>query len=156
MRTKLILALMCAHALPLLGAAPTDFNGVWQFNPAKSKNIGMMSDMTIVATVTQLPSTLTVAYESTMGERKDKSEVRFDLSGKPVANVSQMAGPSETVTKWVDAQLVTNWTSEGAVAGTRVSRTETWELSADRGTLTVTSRRGTAAPVVVVYDKRKQ
>ena len=155
-RKKLILALMCAHALPMLAATPTDFSGVWQFNAAKTKNIGMMSEMTIAATVTQSPSMLTVTYESTFGDRKDKNEHRFDLNGKPVANVSQMAGPSETVTHWAENELVTVRTSEGAVAGTKVTRTETWALSPDKTTLTVTSQRGTAAPVVVVYDKRKQ
>ena len=156
MRKKLILALMFANALPLLAAAPTDFHGVWQFNAAKSKNVGMMSEMTIAATVAQTPSTLTVTSESTFGDRKDKSEVRFDLNGKPMANQSPMAGPSETVTHWVEGELVTTWTSEGAVAGTKVTRTETWALSADGTTLSVTSRRGTAAPVVVVYDRRRQ
>ena len=153
---RMLVVMLSALALPLFAANPPDFNGVWQFNPAKSKNIGMMSGMAIVATVTQSAATLTVKYDSNFSGRKDSNEARFDLSGKSVPNQSQMNGPSETVSRWTDGELVTTWTSEGSVAGTKVTRTETWTLAPDGSFFTVTSRRGNATPVVMVYDRRRQ
>jgi hypothetical protein len=66
-----------------------------------------------------------------------------------------MAGPSETVSKWDKANLVTIWTSESAVAGgPKVVRTETRSLSPDGKTMTVESVRGSTPAVVMVFDKK--
>ena len=65
-----------------------------------------------------------------------------------------MGDRSETVSQWVDDALVTTWTSEGAIAGTEVVRTETRSLSEDGGVMTVATARGERPAMVLVYERQ--
>jgi hypothetical protein len=49
---------------------------------------------------------------------------------------------------------VSTWTSQGAVAGTKVVRTETRSLSADGKTMTLQTVRGNNPPVIMVFDRK--
>jgi hypothetical protein len=135
------------------GPAPPDFSGRWVFSPAKSANIGMMAGLAIHASLEQTPASLVVHEESLFQGQKSSREVRYDLGGKPTPNRSPMGDPSETVSRWEGNRLVTTWTSAGAVAGTRVVRTETRSLSADGAVMTLESVRGSAAPVTMVFER---
>jgi len=154
MKTNIGALLLCSASLAALGANIPDFSGRWIFNPEKSKNIGMMSDMKMTQTITQSPSSVDVTTEATFQGANQQTKTHYDLTGKSAANDSPMAGPSETVTKWEEGKLVTTWTSVGAVAGTKTVRTETWSLSPDGKTMTVESLRGSHPPVVMVFEKK--
>jgi hypothetical protein len=65
-----------------------------------------------------------------------------------------MGDRNETVAKWIDGKLVSTWTRDGAVAGTKSVMTETRSLSADGKTMSVESARGANPPLVMVFDKR--
>jgi hypothetical protein len=155
MKTKIAaLLLICFVTLPADAANPPDFSGGWVFNPGKSKNIGMMSDMKLTETIKQSPASIDVITETTFQGNNQHTTTHYDLNGKAAANDSPMAGPSETVSKWAGEKLVTTWTSAGAVAGTKAVRTEIWSLSPDGKTMTVESVRGANPPVVMVFDKK--
>jgi len=99
---------------------------------------------------------LDVLSHSTFQGSDQDLKTHYDLTGKPVANESPMAGPSETTSKWDGDKLVTSWTSESAVAGgEKVVRIETRSLSADGKTMTMESVRGSTPPVVMVFDKKR-
>ena len=132
-----------------------NFSGSWQFNPEKSKNLGMMAQMKMALTVQQTDSSLDITTRSTYQGRDDDSNIHYDLNGKTVTNELPMGGPSETVSKWESGKLVTTWTAESAVAGgPKVVRTETRSLSPDGKTMTVESVRGSTPPLVMVFDKK--
>jgi ABC-type enterochelin transport system substrate-binding protein len=58
------------------------------------------------------------------------------------------------VTKWAGSTLETIWTQEGAVAGTKVVRTETRSLSGDGKTMSDEYVRGSNPAMVLVFDKQ--
>jgi hypothetical protein len=150
---KLALVLAsCLIALALAAAAKPDFSGSWQFAPKLSKNIGMMAGMSLLATVTQTVDQISVTYDA---GQNDRTVMRFDLNGKSVDNPTQMGGHAQTTSQLTEKDFVTTWTSEGAVAGTTVTRIETWALSPDGKLLTITSVRGKNPPVVMVFEKRQ-
>ena len=115
----------------------------------------MMAAIQETLTIAQTAGKLTVDSKATFQGKDTLRQVNFDLTGKPVINEGAMGDRAETVSKWVDDKLVTTWTSEGAVAGTRVLRTETRSLSADGQTLTVESVRGTNPPLLMAYERKK-
>ena len=154
MKTRITALLICFVTLPVFAANPPDFSGKWVFNPGKSKNIGMMSDMKMTETIKQSPASVDVTTEATFQGNNQQTTTHYDLTGKAAVNDSPMAGPSETVSKWKGEKLVTTWTSVGAVAGTKTVRTETWALSTDGKTMTVESVRGSNPPVVMVFDRK--
>lgn len=154
MKTRIAALLICFVTLPAYAANPPDFSGRWVFNPGKSKNIGMMSDMKLTETIKQSPASVDVATETTLHGNNQQTTTHYDLTGKAAANDSPMAGPSDTVSRWEGEKLVTTWTSVGAVAGTKTVRTEIWSLSPDGKTMTVESVRGSNPPVVMVFDKK--
>jgi hypothetical protein len=59
-----------------------DFSGPWQFNPEKSKNVGMMSQMKMTQTIEQSDSSLDVATHGTFQGRDEDSKTHYDLTGK--------------------------------------------------------------------------
>jgi hypothetical protein len=65
-----------------------------------------------------------------------------------------MEATAETITKWDGNKLVTTWTSPGSVAGTKSVRIETRSLSDDGRTMIVESKRGSAPPLVMVYERK--
>jgi len=143
---------MALLVVPVL--AQSDFAGKWEFKPSLSKNIGMMSQMKLIATVKQTDSEMVVTNASTFNGVEQTSELHFDLTGKSVSNKDPMEATAETVTRWEGKNLVTTWTTPGSVAGTKTVRTETRSLSSDGRTLTVDSKRGNAPAMVMVYERK--
>lgn len=152
-----LLALICLMAVAAAFAAKRpNFEGSWEFNAAKGKNIGMMMQVKMTQTIQQTDSSLEVLSHSTFQGSDQDMKTHYDLTGKSVANESPMAGPSETTSKWDGDKLVTSWTSQSAVAGgEKVVRIETRSLSADGTTMTIESVRGSNPPVVMVFDKKR-
>jgi hypothetical protein len=139
-------------ALPVF--AQQNFAGKWEFNPSISKNVGMMTQIKLVATIQQTSEELIVSNVSTFNGQEQTSELRLNLKAKPVPNKNPMEATAETITKWDGKRLVTTWTSPGSVAGTQSVRTETRYLSEDGRTMTVESSRGKAPAMVMVYDHK--
>jgi hypothetical protein len=151
-----VLTLMCLVAVAAFAAKRPDFAGSWEFNAAKGKNIGMMAQVKMTQTIQQTDTALEVLSHSTFQGSDQDLKTHYDLTGKPVANESPMAGPSETISKWDDDRLVTSWTSQSAVAGgEKVVRIETRSVSADGNTMTIESVRGSNPLVVMVFDKKR-
>lgn len=149
-------AFVCLLTVAALAAQRPDFGGSWEFNPEKSKNVGMMMQVKMTDTIQQTDSALDETAHSTFQGSDQEMKTHYDLTGKPANNDSPMAGPSETVSKWDGDRLVTTWTSQSAVAaGPKVVRTETRSLSRDGSTMTIESDRGSNPPVVMVFDKKR-
>jgi hypothetical protein len=155
MRLKQMIVFLCVTAVLAIAAERPNFSGSWQFNPEKSKNVGMMSQLKMVQAIEQSETALVVTTRATLQGKDDDSRTQYDLTGKPAINESPMGGPAETVTKWQGGELVTTWTSESAVAGgPKVVRTETRSLSPDGKTMTVESVRGSNPAPVMVFEKK--
>jgi hypothetical protein len=149
-------AFVCLMTIAAFAAKRPDFAGSWEFNPAKSKNIGMMMQAKMTDTIQQTDSALDETAHSTFQGSDQQMKAHYDLAGKPANNDSPMAGPSETVSRWDGDRLVTTWTSQSAVAGgPKVVRTEARSLSPDGTTMTIESVRGSNPPVVMVFDKKR-
>ena len=73
-------------------SAPANFSGNWTFNPAQSKNVGMMGQAKVQTTVTQSKARLVVDDDSVFNGQADNQHSTYDLTGKPVTNTSMMAG----------------------------------------------------------------
>ena len=150
-----LIAFLCATAIAAFAGQRTDFSGSWQFNPEKSKNVGMMSQMKMMQNIEQSGTALDVTTRTTFQGKDDESKTHYDLTGKPATNESPMGGPAETVTKWESGRLVSIWSSESAVAGgPKVVRTETRSLSSDGKTMTLESVRGSNPSLVMVFEKK--
>ncbi len=143
-----------AVAFAAVAANPPDFSGTWVFNAGKSKNIGMMASAEYTSTITQNTKALTVNDVTVFSGQKQTHETRYDLSGATVPNDSPMGEKSQTSSHWAGNKLVTSWESEGAVAGTKVVRTETRYLSDDGKTLFLESARAGKEPMVIVFDRK--
>jgi len=154
MKKTIAMLVMCLSSLAAFSAKRPDFSGTWIFNPENSKNIGMMSAMKMTQTIQQTSASLDVTSATTFQGNDQQMKTHYDLSGKAVTNDSPMAGPSDTVTRLEGDKLVTTWTSQGAVSGTKTVRTETRSLSPDGKTMTVESVRGSNSPVVMVFEKK--
>jgi len=155
MKFKFLISALCLIPIAAFAAKHTDFSGTWQLNSEKSKNIGMMAKMEMTQTIEQADTSLDVTTSTKFQGRDDDSKTHFDLTGKPVTNEAPMQGPSETVSQWSGANLVTTWTSQSAVAGgAKVVRTETLSLSPDGKTMTLESVRGSNSPVLMVFDRK--
>lgn len=144
---------MAILAAPRAFAAP-DFSGTWSFNVAKSKNIGMMASMQITLKIKQTSSEVVVYESSKYNGQEQTRELHYDLGGKPAANSGPMGDANQTVTKWLGSALQTTWTQDGAVAGTKVVRTETRTLSEDGKTMTDEYVREPNPAMVLVFDKQ--
>lgn len=155
MKLKHVTALLCLATVAAFAAQHSDFSGSWQFNPDKSKNVGMMSQMKMTQTIEQSNTELDVTAHTTFQGKDDDSKTHYDLTGKSATNESPMGGPAETLSKWQGGKLVTTWTSESAVAGgPKVVRTETRSLSPDGKIMTVESVRGSNPAMVMVFEKK--
>ena len=155
MRPKLFAVAFLFTALRALAAPHTDFSGVWEFNPARSQNVGMMAQMKMTLVIQQTESSFDIRSHANMQGQDYDTKTHYDLTGKPATNEAPMSGASETISKWDRSKLVTTWTSAGAVAGSQVVRTETRSLSADGKTMRVESVRGTNPPLVMVFEKKQ-
>ena len=155
MKTKLLISAMCLVGMAAFAAERPDFSGAWEFNPEKSKNVGMMAQMKLLLTVQQSDSALDVTGHSTYQGKDEERKTHYDLTGAPATNESPMGGANETVSKWDANKLITTWTGQSAVAGQNVVRTETRSLSPDGRTMTVESVRGSSPPLVMVFEKKQ-
>jgi hypothetical protein len=145
--------LVCLTAVLALAAAAPDFSGTYVYDASKSKGMGGMGGMQATLTVKQSADVMTLTTVSSFNGQEQKHETRYDLKSKPVPNESAMGDKAETVSKWDGAKLLTTWTSEGAIAGSKVVRNETRYLSADGKTMTVETVRGNNT-FVMVYNKK--
>jgi hypothetical protein len=146
--------LFLAVAFAAASATPPDFSGTWMFNAGKSKNIGMMASAEYTSRITQTAKVLSVTDTTVFNGQKQTHETQYDLTGAAVPNDSPMGEKSETSSHWSGNKLVTTWESEGAVAGTKVVRTETRYLSDDGKILFLESARAGKEPMVIVFDKK--
>ncbi len=155
MRTKSRMAALCAGLLigGLAQAAP-DFSGTWVLNNEKGKNLGMVAAVKETVVITQTTDKLTADFSSTFMGKTTERQVNYDLSGKGVQNEGAMGEKAETVAKFDGDKLVVSWTSEGAIAGTKVVKTETRWLSPDGRTMTVVNARPNKEPMEMVYEKK--
>ena len=151
----LALLLLVAGFAPALAADPPNFAGAWVFNPDKGENLGMGAGVKETVTITQTPQLMTLDFSASFMGKTSLRKVTYDLAGKPVPNEGPMGGKADTVAKWAGAKLVTVWTSEGAIPGTRTEKTESRVLSADGKTMTVSTVTGAKPPVVRVYEKQQ-
>lgn len=133
---------------------PSDFAGNWELNTKKGQNLGMVAAIKETVVVSQTAQRLTIDFTDVFQGKTTTRQVSYDLAGEPVVNFAAMGDRSETVSKWVDNTLITTWTSEGAVAGTEVVRTERRSLSADNKTMTVATARGDRPAMVLVYERQ--
>ena len=140
-----------AHA----ASAPANFSGTWAFEPALSKNVGMMAQGRIITTVVQTNFKIVVDDNSEFNGQRDVQHTVYDLTGKPITNSSMMAGQGTTRSHWEGVRLITDWESPGAIAGTMVKRTETRYLSPDGKTMYVESARAGKDPMVIVFTRVK-
>ena len=154
MKTQSLISAICLATLVAFAAGPTDFSGTWEFNTGKSKNIGMMAQMKLSLSIQQSDAALDITANSTYQGKDQENKTHLDLTGNPATNASPMGGPAETVSKWNGSKLVTTWTSDSAIAGSKVVRTETRSLSFDGKVMTVESVRGSNPPIVMVFEKK--
>lgn len=148
---RLLLTLLL---VPVVSAAGANFSGTWVMNPARGQNLGMMANLKLTATIEQTDKSLTSTEVSSMQGQEQRRVVTYDLTGKAVPNDGPMGDKSQTASRWDGNKLITTWTSEGAIAGTKVVRPETRSLSADGRTMTVESVRGDRPPVVMIFEKK--
>lgn len=134
---------------------PTDFSGTWVLNTSKGENLGMVAAIQETVTIVQTPNRMTIDFRSTFQGRDTLRQVGYDLDGVGVMNEGAMGDRGETVSEWKGDRLVTTWTTEGAVAGTTVKRTETRSLSGDGNEMTVETVRGERPPMILVYERRQ-
>ena len=146
----LALITLMAHAAP-----PADFSGTWILNTDKGQNLGMVAAVQETLVVKQTEERLDQDFTDIFQGNTTTRSVSFDLSGEPVTNYAAMGEKSETVSAWQGTRLVTTWTSEGAIAGTSVVRTETRWLSEDGLTMSVESARGDRPSMIMVYDLKQ-
>jgi hypothetical protein len=156
-KTVLLRSLVIGALLGVSGlgvSAAPDFSGTWVMNASKSQNLGMMSTMQITLKIEQSQSSLKVLETSKFNGQEQTRELRYELSGKPAANNGPMGDSNETITKWAGNTLETTWTQEGAVAGTKVVRTETRWLSDGGKSMSDQYVRGTNPPMIIVFEKQ--
>jgi hypothetical protein len=149
------LLLIVAGLSPALAADPPNFAGTWVLNTDKGENLGMVSAIKETVTIAQTPQKMTLDFSSVFMGKTTLRKVTYDLAGKPVPNEGPMGDKADTVAKWDGNKLVAVWTGESAILGTKTEKTESRVLSADGKTMSVTSVRGTKAPMVMVYEKQK-
>ena len=151
--SRLVLLLLAGWAYA--ASAPANFAGEWDFDAAQSKNVGMMAQGKIHTTVVQTAFKIVVDDNSEFNGQKDTQRTVYDPTGKPVTNTSMMAGQATTRSHWEGSRLITEWESAGAIAGTKIKRTETRYLSPDAKTMYVESARAGKDPMVIVFTKGK-
>lgn len=134
--------------------AESDFSGTWILNTSKGENLGMVAAIKETLSVEQTAEQLSVTHVSVFQGKESSREVNYDLKGTPVTNYAAMGDKSETVSQWQGDQLVTTWTSEGAIAGTSVTRTETRSLTEDGSAMSVATARADRPQMVLVYERQ--
>ena len=152
-KARLFVTLAGLALAGVVHAAEPSFAGSWTFSPENSQNIGMMAAIKQTAKITQTAKELVVSESSVFQGQVTDRKYTLNLTGKKVPNEGPMGAKAETESKWDGGNLVTTWTSEGAVAGSQTVRTETRSLSSDGKRMIVKTVRGENKPVVMVYEK---
>jgi hypothetical protein len=155
MKRILIVLVLFAAGVVHAASAQVNFSGNWTFDPAQSKNVGMMAGAKIQTTVTQSKARVVVDDNSVFNGQADTQHTVYDLTGKPATNTLTMAGQATARSHWDGARLITDWESPGAIAGTVVKRIETRYLSADGKTMYLESVRPGKDPMIMVFTKDK-
>jgi hypothetical protein len=150
----IVIGIVVAASAGLQGQSTPSFAGKWVLNTGKSKNLGMMAALENTLMISQTATELVIKDDSSFQGQQNSRELHYNLTGKATSNEGPMGDRNETVAKWMDGKLVSTWTRDGAVAGTKSVMTETRSLSADGKTMSVESARGTNPPLVMVFDKR--
>ena len=135
-------------------AAPPDFSGTWVLNNKKGKNLGMVAAVDETVVIRQTPTQIVMDFTSKFMLQTTKRGVSYDLTGKAVPNEGAMGDKADTVARWDGTRLVVTWSSEGAVPGTKVVKTENRVLSTDGKIMTVTNLRPNKEPMEMVYEKK--
>ena len=152
---RIFLTLLSLVLVGIAAAQDTaDFSGSWVLNTKKGENLGMVAAIQETLVIVQTQDQLKVDFTDVFQGNTTTRQVTYDLSGDPAENFAAMGDRSETVSKWTDGALLTTWTSEGAIAGTKVMRTETRTLSEDGNIMTVSTARGDRPAMVLVYEKQ--
>jgi YD repeat-containing protein len=155
LQLRMFLALLAVSVAGITAAQDiADFSGTWVLNTKKGENLGMVAAIQETLIIVQTEDEIKIDFSDVFQGNTTTRQVTYDLSGKPVENFAAMGDRSDTVSKWTDTILRTTWTSEGAIAGTTVVRTETRTLGEDGKTMTVASARGDQPPMVMVYEKQ--
>jgi aspartyl aminopeptidase len=151
---KTLITLILVALTPIvLAEAPTDFSGTWKLNTDKGENLGMMKAVKETIVATQSDEQIVLAMTDVFWGMTTERMVTYDLNGKTMQNKAAMGAESETVTSWDGDKLVTIWTSEGAILGTKKERIETRWLSPDGDELFVSMARGDNPAILFVFDK---
>lgn len=150
-----VLVCVLATAVASAAASATDFSGTWVLNTSKGENLGMVAAIQETLTISQSDEQLAVKHAATFQGRTTEREVNYDLTGEAVMNEAAMGERSETVSRWEGDALITTWTSEGAVAGTTVVKTEKRSLSEDGKVMSVSTARAERPPMVLVYERQE-
>jgi len=154
-KLRVFLALLMVSMTGIVSAQDVaDFSGTWVLDPKRGENLGMVAAVQETLVIVQTQDQMKLDFTDVFQGNTTTRQVTYDLSGKPAENFAAMGDRSETVSKWTEATLLTTWTSEGAIAGTTVVRTETRTLAEDGKMMTVASARGDQPPMVMVYEKQ--
>jgi hypothetical protein len=152
MKSVITLILIAATSV-VRAEAPTDFSGTWELNTDKGENLGMMKAVKETVVATQSDERIVFAMTDVFGGNTTERTITYDLNGKTIKNRAAMGADSETVTSWEGDKLVTVWTSEGAILGTKEERTETRWLSPNGDELFVSMVRGENPAMVFVFER---
>lgn len=152
MKSVITLILIAATSV-VWAEAPADFSGTWELNTDKGENLGMMKAVKETIVATQSDEQIVFAMTDVFGGNKTERTITYDLNGTTMQNKAAMGADSETVTSWEGAKLVTVWTSEGAILGTKEERTETRWLSPNGDELFVSMVRGENPAMVFVFER---
>lgn len=136
-------------------AAGVDFSGTWVLNADKGQNLGMVAAVQETIVVRQTQDALDVDFTDVFQGNTTTRQTSYDLNGEPVTNFAAMGDESRTVSRWDGDKLVTTWTSEGAIAGTEVVKTETRWLSDDGNSMSVETAREGRPSMIMVYDRQE-
>lgn len=156
MERRQFVALMGALSLGLslsANAAP-DFSGTWVLNNDRGENLPMGGGVKETVVITQTAEKVVMDVNSSFMGTTMKRTVTYDLAGKPVENSGAMGAKSETVARWDGDRLVVAWTSEGALPGSKVVKTESRSLSADGKEMTVRTVQANKPDMVLIFEKK--
>ena len=149
------LAIALGMATLGLADAVPNFAGTWVLNTDKGQNLGMVKAVSETVVITQTPARLTADFSSTFMLKTTRRQVNYDLTGKTsIPNEGPMGDKADTLARWDGNKLVVSWTSEGAVAGTKIVKIETRALSADGKTMSVATQRPGKDVMELVYEKK--
>jgi hypothetical protein len=118
-------------ALPL--AAAPNFSGSWMLNMSKSQYGQFPAPEVMLRTVQMTGSQLTMSTYQKGAQGEVTTELKYSTDGKPSVN-----GANTGTASWYGETLVIESSREAQ--GARLTQRDSWTLSADGKTLTVTTK----------------